>query len=172
MDFNTQPILEDENVLLTPLLEEHFDQVYEVARDPILWEHHPISNGYEIEGFKAFFKKAIEIGSLLIIDKVKGKAIGCTRFYNYNENESSVVIGQTFYAKAYWGTGYNTRVKAVMLKYAFNFVQKIIFLVIVNNFRSRKAVEKLGAIAQREMEWEVEGRTLRCVVYELNKKAV
>ncbi|MES2761906.1 MAG: GNAT family N-acetyltransferase [Bacteroidota bacterium] len=169
MDFNRQPVLEDDHVLITPLMEEHFDQLYEVARDPILWIHHPISNGYEAETFKVFFRKAIEIGSLLIVDKITSKAIGSTRFYNYSKDESSVVIGQTFYAKAYWGTGYNTRVKALMLKYAFNFVQKIIFLVIINNFRSRKAIEKLGAVTQKEMTWEVDGRKLKCVVYELIK---
>jgi RimJ/RimL family protein N-acetyltransferase len=132
---NTTPCIEDNLVLLTPLLNEHFDQLYEVASDPVLWEFHPIEKGYEKKVFKEFFNKAIQTGSLLIVDKVQEKVIGCTRFYNFNSYESSVVIGQTFYNKSYWGTGYNTRVKTLMLDYAFGFVQKIVFLVIINNFR-------------------------------------
>lgn len=58
-----------------------------------------MTKGYERDVFIEFFKKALEIGALLIFDKISGKAIGCTRFYNYNREESSVVIGQTFYAK-------------------------------------------------------------------------
>ncbi|MEO6302902.1 MAG: GNAT family N-acetyltransferase [Bacteroidia bacterium] len=167
MDFNTKPLLEDNTVLLTPLLPEHFNLLYEVARDPILWEHHPMSKRYEKEVFKDFFKIAISVGSLLIVDKLKQKVIGCTRFYDYNKEDFSVVIGHTFIAKDYWGTGYNARVKDLMFNYAFRFAQRILFYVVTENVRSRKALEKLGAKPGQEIKREYDGRTLACIVYEL-----
>jgi RimJ/RimL family protein N-acetyltransferase len=45
----------------------------------------------------------------------------------------------------YWGTSINFQIKKMMLAYAFKFLDKVYFDIGVNNFRSRKAVEKLGA---------------------------
>lgn len=171
MDFNTQPILEDESVLLLPLQRHHFYALYEVARDPLLWAHHPLGNKHTKEVYTSFFETAIEIGAFVIIDKKKAKVIGSTRFYNHKEDESSIVIGQTFFSKEYWGSGYNSRVKRLMLDYAFNYIDKIIFYVVVENFRSRKAVEKLGAVAKEHILKDYDGRKLSVVVYELNKKS-
>lgn len=169
MHFNTTPILEDDTVLLMPLQQEHFEALYEVASDPLLWEHHPMGKKHTREVFVKFFEKAIEIGALVIFDKIKNKIIGSTRFYNFNQEELSVVIGQTFYAKDYWGAGHNGKAKGLMLNYAFNYVQKIIFYVVVNNFRSRKAVEKLGAVAKKEIAKDYDGNTLSVIVYELRR---
>ena len=45
----------------------------------------------------------------------------------------------------YWGTSINFQIKKMMLDYAFKYLDKVYFDIGVNNFRSRKAVEKLGA---------------------------
>lgn len=41
MKFSIQNILEDEKVLLLPLEETDFDNLYEVASDKKIWEQHP-----------------------------------------------------------------------------------------------------------------------------------
>jgi RimJ/RimL family protein N-acetyltransferase len=167
MEFNSVPVLEDGNILLTPLIHEHFNQLFEIASDPILWEHHPMATAFEKKTFEKFFAEAINTGSLLIFDKIKGTTIGCTRFYNFNSKESSVVIGHTFISRNYWGTGYNTRTKSMMLSYAFNFVQKVIFYVVKENIRSRKALEKIGAITGDEVTRVYDDKSLVCVTYHI-----
>ena len=169
MPFDTQQVLENNEVILTPLVDEYYKQLHNVASDPILWEHHPISNAYNIEGFDKFFKEATAIGSLVIIDKIKHKVIGSTRFYNYNELESSVVIGHTFIARKYWGSGYNKSIKKLMLDYAFTNVNKVVFYVVENNIRSQKALEKLGAVAKGNIIRNYEGKELKCILFEIKK---
>ena len=65
------------------------------------------------------------------------------------ENESislfQIRIGFTFISKKYWGTSINFQVKKIMLNYAFQYLDKVYFDIGANNFRSRKAVEKIGA---------------------------
>ena len=170
MLFDTQKILENSYIILFPLADEHFKQLYKVASDPELWEYHPISNAYTTEGFDKFFKEAVATGSLVIIDKSKNKVIGSTRFYNYNELENSVVIGHTFIAKEYWGSGYNKNIKELMLDYAFTHINKVVFYVVEENIRSQKALEKLGAVAKGNIIRNYEGKELRCILFEIAKK--
>ena len=140
-----------------------------MASDPILWEHHPIDNGYTKEGFDKFFKEAIAIGSLLIIDKIKQKTIGCTRMYNYNERENSVAIGHTFISREYWGSAYNKSIKKLMLDYTLTHVDKVIFYVVEDNIRSQKALEKIGAVAKNNIIRKYEEKEFKCIVFEIKK---
>lgn len=41
MEFNIQPILENEKTILYPLQEKDFELLYAVASDPKIWEQHP-----------------------------------------------------------------------------------------------------------------------------------
>ena len=41
MIFNLNPILETETILLQPLREEDFEELYQAASDPKTWEQHP-----------------------------------------------------------------------------------------------------------------------------------
>ena len=40
-----------------------------------------------------------------------------------------------------------------MMQHAFNFVDSIFFVAATTNCRSRKAIEKLGAEFERELDW-------------------
>ncbi|MBA4241412.1 MAG: N-acetyltransferase [Sphingobacteriaceae bacterium] len=169
MPFDTQQVLENNEVILTPLVDEYYNQLLNTSLDPILWEHHPISNAYTTVGFDKFYKEAKAIGSLVIIDKIKDNVIGSTRFYNYNELESSVVIGHTFIAREYWGSGYNKSIKKLMLDYAFTHVNKVVFYVVEENIRSQKALEKLGAVAKGNIIRNYESKELKCILFEIEK---
>jgi RimJ/RimL family protein N-acetyltransferase len=146
-DFNLQPdFLENELIKLIPLEENHFEELYKVASDPLIWEQHPNNNRYEREVFIKFFEDAIKRkGAFLIFDKTKNEIAGSTQFYEYEPVNSSVFIGCTFYGRNFWGTGFNAQVKKIMLNYAFQFVDKVQFYIGVENYRSQKAIEKLGA---------------------------
>ncbi len=145
---NLQPTnLVSEFVELVPLKQADFEELYAVASDPLIWEQHPNPDRYKKEVFEVYFRGALSSGgAFLIMDASTNEILGCTRFYDFNETEKSVLIGYTFFARSCWGRGINHAVKHLMLDYAFQFVDKVIFHVGANNIRSQKAMEKLGAV--------------------------
>lgn len=139
-------ILEDETVLLRPLQHSDFESLYAVAADPLIWEQHPNPNRYQRAVFENFFKGAMESGgAYIIIDKKDGAVIGCSRFYDHDPEKKTVMIGYTFFSRSVWGKGHNQAVKHLMMNYAFQFVDEILFHVGENNTRSRIAMTRLGA---------------------------
>lgn len=156
MEFNIQPTLENENTILYPLQEDDFEALYTVASDPRIWEQHPNKDRWKKDVFRKFFDGAIQSGGAFkIVDKSTGKILGSTRFYDYNEQENSILIGYTFYATKYWGKGINHAVKVMMLDYAFRYVDEVYFHIGVDNIRSQIAIGRLGAkkIAEREVTY-------------------
>ena len=43
---NLQPTLKDDLILLRPLREDDFKPLYQIAKDPLIWEQHPCNNRY------------------------------------------------------------------------------------------------------------------------------
>lgn len=161
MPFDLQPLfLRDDLITLVPLQESDFDRLFEVAADPKVWEQHPNPNRYKVEDFTNYFKGAIESkGAFIILDSKTNKAVGCSRYYDYNEDENSILIGYTFIGTPFWGAGYNKSLKKIMLEHAFRFVDKVYFHIGAFNIRSQKAIEKLGAKKVDEFEVEYFGET-------------
>lgn len=170
-NFNLQPdFLEDEITKLIPLQENHFDELYKVASDPLIWEQHPMKDRYKIEIFKSFFEGAMSSkGAFLILDKESNEVMGTTRFYDYDKEKSSVAIGFTFISRKFWGGPYNKSTKKLMIDYAFQHVDSILFHIGTENFRSQKAVSKLGATKIKEMNVSANGTDIPHFEYELKK---
>ena len=149
---NLQPILENDLVKLIPLQEADFEELYLVASDPLVWEQHPNKDRYKRDVFQNFFDGAMQSGGAFkLVDKLSGNVIGSTRFYDLDMKNKSILIGYTFYGRAYWGSTYNPQVKKLMLDYAFQFLDKVYFHVGAQNIRSQKAIERLGATKVREI---------------------
>ena len=164
-----QPTLTNEIVQIVPLKESDFDDLYYIASDKLLWEQHPEKERYKIDVFQAFFKTAIASKSAFkFVDVKTGNTIGTSRYYEFNEIEKNVAIGFTFIDRKYWATPYNRAVKNLMINHAFQFVENIIFHVGDTNFRSQKAVEKLGALHTETFLNEENGRTH--ITYTLTKE--
>jgi RimJ/RimL family protein N-acetyltransferase len=172
MKFDLQPgNIGNKVVFLRPLSINDFELLFEVASDLKIWEQHPTKDRYKREVFLNFFKGAIDSGGAFIIfDANSHEAIGSSRFYNYNESEKSVLIGYTFLAKKYWGTQTNSALKKLMLDYAFQYVEKVIFHVGKVNMRSLKAMEKLGAnrVGEEEIAYVGEVNNMN-VIFEMTK---
>lgn len=146
MNFSIQPTLENENYKLTPLQQGNFEVLYKVASDPEVWAMHPNKERYKKEVFQNFFTGALESkGAFLIVDKRSGEVLGSTRFYDYDGENKSILIGYTFYGTSSWGKTINAQVKKLMLDYIFHYVDQVVFHVGRENIRSVKAMEKLGA---------------------------
>ena len=69
-----QPLhLKNELVELIPLQPEHFDELFAVASDPLIWEQHPNPDRYKKEVFENFFKGAIESKGAFLIKNIQKK---------------------------------------------------------------------------------------------------
>ena len=149
---NLQPThLKNELVWLEPLMQAHFEELYLVASDPLIWEQHPNPDRYKLDAFTNYFKGAMESGGAFIIrDASSGIALGSSRYCAYNEAEKEIQIGYTFFSRSCWGKYINKEVKTLMLNHAFNYVDKVAFYVGANNIRSQKAMERIGGIKIRD----------------------
>jgi N-acetyltransferase len=165
-----QPVLKGQLIELRPLRSCDFDELFAVASDPLIWEQHPHNTRYQEDVFRKFFRDALDSGgALVVIDSETGRVIGSSRYAGYDEDKSQVEIGWTFLARSHWGGVYNGEMKRLMLDHAFKFVQNVIFVIGTQNFRSQKAVEKLGAV---RVGSTVDSGGADCFVYRLTRSKV
>lgn len=144
--FNLQPELVGDMIALYPLQEIHFEKLYMVASDPLIWEQHPEPTRYQRDVFMNFFRGAMEsCGAFIVVDKDTNEIIGSSRFYNADYEKSQITIGYTFLGRKYWGGRFNRELKTLMLTHAFTFFNRVRFEIGENNLRSRRAIGKIGA---------------------------
>jgi N-acetyltransferase len=147
MAFDLQPTLTGVLLELRPLRPEDFDALYAVASDPLIWEQHPARDRYRRDVFTTFFREALDSGgAFLVTDAKDGQVIGSTRFARYDPEKSVIEIGWTFLARSHWGGRYNAEMKQLMLRHAFQILENVVFVVGPQNFRSQRAVEKIGGV--------------------------
>jgi RimJ/RimL family protein N-acetyltransferase len=151
-----QPTLTGPHITLRPLAAQDFQELSDIASDPLLWAQHPDPARGTREGFQLFFDGALRSqGCLVAIDTERKSLIGWSRYSNYALDQS-VAIGYTFLARSHWGGATNSEMKRLMLRHAFTDVPEVLFMVAERNLRSRRAVEKLGAElmgAEDEPRW-------------------
>ena len=146
-----QPTLQDDRIILTPLKTAEFEELLDIASDPLIWAQHPNPNRWQRGVFRTYFDGALASGGAFMIrDKAHRNAIGSTRFYDHDAEASEIKIGYTFFSRNQWGNGTNQRVKKLMLDHAFQYVRQVIFHVGAQNMRSRIAMQRLGAERIRE----------------------
>jgi len=147
MPFDLQPPLQGDLLHLRPLRPDDFEALYAVASGPLIWEQHPSPDRYKKDVFQSFFHDALDSkGALIAIDNKTNRVIGSSRFNAYDEDKSEIEIGWTFLARSHWGGLYNRQMKHLMLRHAFQFVKSVIFVVGPQNFRSQRALAKIGAL--------------------------
>jgi RimJ/RimL family protein N-acetyltransferase len=161
--------LRDNRVVLEPLQEAHYDELYAVASDPLVWAQHPNPDRYRPEVFRKFFEGAMASGGAFLIRAADdGRALGSSRFYDPDEVAGEVMIGYTFLARSCWGRGFNPAVKRLMLVHAFGRVGRVVFHVGAGNIRSQRAMERLGARKVGEVDVAYHGEAVkRNFVYEM-----
>ena len=166
-----QPNLQNETIKIIPLKEEDFEKLYALASDPLVWAQHPNKNRYQCEVFQNFFKGAMESkGAFLVLNTETGEVMGSSRYYDFDKEKSSVAIGYTFLGRKFWGGKYNPSLKKLMMDYAFQFVENVIFHIGAVNIRSQTAIERLSAekIAEEEITYYGEESKLN-FVYRIRK---
>ncbi len=155
-DTSTDFILENERVLLRPLVQD--DAVYlsaYVKEEPALWKYAltPITTDQEFEQYVATAVEARQLKSaypFIVFDKLQNKYVGSTRFYDIQLNNSTTQFGYTWYSESTWGTGLNEHCKFLLLQFAFETIgfERIEFRADNRNKRSIAAMQKIGCTVE------------------------
>jgi len=171
MGFEFQPTLTGKLLELRPLKPTDFEELFAAASDPLIWEQHPENTRYKKEVFKTYFDGGVASGgAFVVIDRKSGKIIGSSRFCDLKPEESQVEVGYTFLERAYWGGEYNREMKQLMLDHAFKFVKRVVFVVGDTNWRSQKALEKIGASFWKNAEWKAhDGSVRKTVLFQITR---
>jgi RimJ/RimL family protein N-acetyltransferase len=156
LDFPQNILLEDEAVLLRPLLESDFENLLEISiNEPETWEYSLVgADGKEnLINYIQIALKAKEIRTefpFIVFDKKSGKYAGCTRFYDINLGFKSLQLGYTWYGKNFRGTGLNKRCKFLLLQFAFETLgmERVEFRADNNNQRSIAAMKSIGCTVE------------------------
>ena len=152
LDLSSTTILEDERVLLRPLLESDVENLLEISmNEPETWEYSLIrANGKEnLEKYIQIALNAKANGTefpFIVFDKKSGKYAGSTRFYDINLQFKTLQLGYTWYGKAFRGTGLNKHCKFLLLQFAFETLgmERVEFRADNTNERSIAAMKSIG----------------------------
>ena len=144
--------LHGQAVRLEPLTRAHERALLEYALDPDLWRV-TANFGGTPEAFAAWVSEALEqqaAGSALpfaLVEPSSGRAIGSTRFGNYDVPSARVEIGWTWVARPWQRTRVNTEAKYLLLCHAFDTLglERVELKTDAINARSRAAILRIGA---------------------------
>ncbi|ATL45131.1 GNAT family N-acetyltransferase [Elizabethkingia sp. HX WHF] len=150
---NHPVILQGTNINLVPLEEKHLEELYTAAADKELWALIP-TDCSERDTFYKTYEFAISERTagnqypFVIIHKDTNKIIGSTRLFEIYPADKKLEIGWTWITKDYWGTTINLECKLLLLTYCFETLKtnRVQLKTKDTNFRSRKAIEKIGGI--------------------------
>ena len=141
------------------------------ASDPEIWAGHPERDRYKPEVFRGFFDSAVASQSAFaFVDNATGSIVGSSRYNAYDPTVREIEIGWTFLTRPYWGGSHNAEVKGLMLGHAFTFVETVVFWVGETNWRSQRAMEKIGGVRREGLFTRTMGGVARqAVVFEIRK---
>jgi RimJ/RimL family protein N-acetyltransferase len=151
---NKQIQLENNRVLLIPFSQQKTEELRPIIFDNEVWEFMGMYIKTEND-FNNYIKDTLQkhsktAYSFLIIDKLTNEIAGSTSLDNINCNSEKLEIGWTWYGKKFQGTGLNKACKFELLQYGFEQIglRRIQFSADLENIKSQKAIEKLGAIQE------------------------
>lgn len=144
--FDFAPVLTGARLGLRPLLPEDRAALYRAASDPLIWAGHPAKTRHEPAVFDPYFDFLIQAGGTLAVTlRDSSEIIGASRFYEVPERPGTMAIGFTFLTRAYWGGATNREMKALMFAHVFRWYDAVWLDIGLDNLRSQRAAEKIGA---------------------------
>jgi RimJ/RimL family protein N-acetyltransferase len=152
----TAYILEDDRVLLRPLVETDFEYLLPFAlNEPDTWNYSLTSAAGE-DGMRAYIKAAVNCRvtgkeyPFIIFDKVNCECAGSTRFYDIQPAYQTLQLGYTWYGEKFRGTGLNKHCKFLLLQFAFDQlgIERVEFRADARNERSIAAMKSIGCTVE------------------------
>ena len=167
--FELQPTLVGKTITLRPIVHGDAEDLYRAASDPLIWKLHPDPLRYQREVFQRnFLEGALASKSaFVVLENASQQIIGSSRFYNLEEKNREIAIGFTFLVRKHWGGATNVEMKSLMLKHAFRYVDTAWFHVGLQNWRSRRAMEKIGGTFMHEGAVVINGRASEHAFYKM-----
>ena len=159
LNFNSNYILENEAVRLSPLQVNDYDHLLNFAtNEPEIWEYSlvqpnsPIKLKKYINDALLARKKKLEY-AFIVYDKIAKQYAGSTRFYDIQVENKSLQLGYTWYGKQYRGTLLNKNCKYLLLAFAFDTLQvdRVEFRADNKNKRSISAMLSIGCVVEGVM---------------------
>lgn len=143
--------LENNKVLLRPMVRQDFPLLQAQASDPEMWRYftHDLSIAEEFERW-ADPHFGLERLQFTVVDKASGALAGATAFGNFSARDQRVEIGWTWLGQDFQGTGINQTMKKLMLDYCFETLKlkRVEIKTDVLNMPARKALLKCGAVEE------------------------
>ena len=120
--------------------------------------------------FRTSFDSAVsEESGLVAIDKASNEIIGFSCFATRYVEPGEIEIGWTFLARNHWDGACNRDMKRIMLAHALKIWPVVVFRIGAENWRSRKAMEKIGGVLlDRTQMVEFMGQELLHVCYAIS----
>ncbi len=130
------------------ITEAHREQLRAAcAEDADIWQLWVLDFGPD--GFDESFDRIAGLNWLRFVLFDGDGLVGMSCFINPDIGRGVVEIGNTYYRPKFRGTGFNRRVKDMMLKRAFDCgIRRVEFRVDARNARSQAAMTKLGAVRE------------------------
>ncbi len=166
-----QPVLTGPTVVVRPVVPDDWPAMFAAAADPAIWALHPAHDRWQEPVFRRFFDDAIASRSAFAItERATGRIIGSSRYNGHDPVRREIEIGWSFLTRDHWGGGTNAEVKRLLLDHAFGFVDTVLFWVGDTNWRSQRAVEKIGGVRRPGLFIRpVTGPDAKSMVFELRR---
>lgn len=154
--FKQEPILENERVLLRPILESDFNNLLPFSiNEPEIWKYGLVSAAGE-ENLRNYLATAIKNHhekkeySFIVFDKKVNRYAGSTRFYDIQQPWLTTQLGYTWYGKDFQRTGLNRHCKLLLLTYVFEEwgMERCEFRADANNQLSITSMKAIGCVEE------------------------
>ncbi|MCP1446497.1 MULTISPECIES: GNAT family N-acetyltransferase [unclassified Pseudomonas] len=144
--------LENEHVLLRPVLESDKEAVYALAQDSEIWTYFvfKVSN---LDEFDDFFNAMLSDHAAgrrvvyVVIDKKTQRIAGSMSYGNLAEAEARLEIGWSWLGSEFRGKGINHWAKFLLMEQAFEKLEalRVEFKTDILNTRARSGLRNIGA---------------------------
>lgn len=169
--FNSQPVLFSSTLHLRPFESDDLDALCLAASAPEIWEGHPEKDRHQRAVFEPYARWLQNNRTIVVIDSLASKIIGCSRYYMSPERPDGIAIGFTFLQSKYWGGSTNFELKRMMLTHAFRSFDEVGFHIAPSNLRSQKATAKLGAEHVGDAVLDISGTKTLWMCFRLTRTA-
>ncbi|MEI9934541.1 MAG: GNAT family N-acetyltransferase [Ferruginibacter sp.] len=154
--FDHKIVLEDESVLLRPLVSEDYEHFVAFAiSEPEIWKYSLVNPAGEA-AMKNYIETAVNNRTnkkdytFIVFDKSTNEYAGCTRFYDIQQHFQTTQLGYTWYGQKFQRTGLNRHCKFLLLQFAFEEwkMERVELRADANNERSINAMKAIGCTVE------------------------
>jgi RimJ/RimL family protein N-acetyltransferase len=140
------------HIRLEPMRPSHAPALLEAGRDEAIWTWMP-ARPMTAETMDRWLEQAMHAESqgreypFVVVRLEDDRVIGSTRYLDVQEDDRTVEIGWTWYARDAWGGVVNPEAKYLLMCHAFDDWRaiRVALKTDINNLRSQAAIKKLGA---------------------------